>query len=53
MTNGENILEAIFDEVARFSFLDWLNDHDISEVDFGKFMEAGKKAVDEEEKENE
>lgn len=46
MTNGENILEAILDEVARFSFLDWLNEHDISEVDFGKFLEAGKKAVD-------
>lgn len=53
MTNGEKIEYAIRKEVSSFSFIEWLNNWDIGEVDFDKFMEAGKEAVDKEEKENE
>lgn len=49
MTNtGPKIQMAIEKEVSRYSFVKWLEEWDISEVDWDKFMEAGKAAFNEE-----
>ena len=45
MTKGENIAYAIKKEVSRFDFMEWLEEWEISQEDFQKFIEAGIKAV--------
>lgn len=46
MNTGEKIAYAVFKEVARYSFIDWLETWEISEEDWDKFMEAGKKVFE-------
>ena len=52
MTKGERIEMAILDELARFCFTEWLADQEIDENDYATFMEAGAKALPEEEEEH-
>lgn len=47
MSKGEKIKYAIFKEVSRYSFREWLESWEIDKADWDKFMEAGKKALDE------
>lgn len=51
MNTGEIIAYAVFEEVARYSFIEWLEIWGISEEDWDKFMEAGKKVFKEGEQE--
>lgn len=46
MNTGEKIAYAVFKEVARYSFIDWLETWEISKEDWDKFMEAGKKVFE-------
>ena len=46
MKKGEEIKYAITKEVSRYSFVEWLEEWEIDEADWDKFMEAGKKALD-------
>ena len=41
MDKGNKIAYAIFKEVSRFSFYEWLKEWDIEEVDWDKFIKAG------------
>lgn len=47
MNKGEKIAYFIFKDVSEYSFMDWLEDREISETDWDKFMEAGKRAFSE------
>ena len=46
MTKGENIAYWLNKEAARYSLTEWLEDKDIREEDFDKFMRGGILAVD-------
>lgn len=48
MTKGECIEYFIFKKVSEYSLVEWLEEHDILEEDFDKFMKAGREAVDNE-----
>ena len=48
MNKGEKIKYAIFKEVSKFSFREWLEEWKIDKEDWDKFMEAGEKALNEE-----
>ena len=48
MTKGETISYAILKEVSRYSFIDWLKEWGISAEDFNAFINAGNKAINEE-----
>lgn len=52
MNKGEKIAYFIFKDVSEYSFMDWLEDREISETDWDKFMEAGKRAFSEGEQED-
>ncbi len=52
MTKGERISYAINKEVCRFSLVDWCEEWGIDMDDYEKFMEAGEKALPEEEEEH-
>lgn len=41
MDKGNKIAYAIFKEVSRFSFYEWLKEWDIEEADWDKFIKAG------------
>lgn len=41
---GEVIEYAIFKEVSRYNFIEWLDEWGITMDEWDKFMEAGKKA---------
>ena len=41
MDKGDKIAYAIFKEVSRLSFYDWLKEWDIKEADWNKFIKAG------------
>lgn len=47
MKKGEKIKYAIFKEVSSYSFREWLEVWEIDKADWDKFMEAGRKALDE------
>ena len=49
MTKGERICYAIDKEVCRFSLVEWCEEWGIDKDDYEKFMEAGAKALPEEE----
>lgn len=51
MKKGEEIKYAITKEVSRYSFVEWLESWGINREDWDKFMEAGKNALDGEDKE--
>lgn len=51
MKKGEEIKYAIIKEVSRYSFVEWLESWGINREDWDKFMEAGKNALDGEDKE--
>ena len=51
MTKGERIEYAIEKEVKRYSFVEWCEEWGISEEDWDKFMDAGRKALTKEESE--
>lgn len=41
MDKGNKIAYAIFKEVSRFSFYEWLKEWDIEEADWDKFIKEG------------
>ena len=49
MKKGETIKYAITKEVSRYSFREWLETWEIDKADWDKFMEAGRKVLDEDE----
>lgn len=48
MNKGETISYAILKEVSRYNFMEWLKEWDISPNDFNIFINAGVKAMNEE-----
>ncbi len=48
MTKGERIMYYVLKEVSRYSLVEWLEDRDIKEEDFEKFLAAGRDAVEDE-----
>ena len=48
MTKGERIYNAIFKAVCKWDVLKWLEYEGIEEEDFCRFMNAGKKNLEEE-----
>jgi len=50
---GEKIAYFIEKECGAIDFMDWLEDREISETDWDKFMEAGKRAFSEGEQDDE
>jgi hypothetical protein len=49
MTKGETISYAIFKEVSRYNFMEWLKEWNISPNDFNTFINAGVRAINERE----
>jgi len=47
MSKGEEIYNAILKAVSWWDLSEWLEDKGIDEADFDKFMEAGKKSLEE------
>lgn len=52
MTKGERISYAIDKEVCRYSLVEWCEEWGIDMDDYEKFLEAGAKALPEEEEEH-
>ena len=48
MTKGEKISYAILKEVSRYNFIKWLKEWNISPNEFKTFINAGVKAINEE-----
>lgn len=52
MTKGERISYALDKEVCRNSLIEWCEEWEIDMGDYYKFLEAGEKALPEEEEEH-